>query len=220
MKQEGWDFKETLKFLATKAGVEQRPMTKEEHKFQELKRERETVLGVTMDFFRCKMGARPGPITDNQVKPSRGLEYAICGDVDGRGWTEEVVWEAGLGYFGKDWDELREWLRKGDIDLESPIAVALIGYRGDVAAWGKKHEIVPAPGWVTDNKIPVMPPDMLIYPHVMRGRLTYLAGRRLPPLAEGVKKSWNLPSELAGPKVPYFNHVWFEKPGRTVEYYK
>ena len=95
--------------------------------------------------------------------------------VTSRGWTAETVAAAGLGYFDGDWNAVRAALRAAGIDLETPAAKALLK----------------------------MPPGLLVYPHVERGRVVYLAGRGIQE-----KRHWNLPQDLVGSKQPYYNAVW------------
>ena len=210
MKKNGWDFKEALRALAEKAGVELRPMGPEEQKRVELQRARESVFGVAVGYFQQSLKSEMG---------KRGLAYAH----EARCWPDELLQDAGVGYFGKDWNGLREALTAAGIDLESPAAVALVGFRGDVLSWAKKHGVDVQAGhpWVDAKKVPAMPPDMLIYPHMVHGRVVTIAGRRLPdpdlppdPLPEGkgesyIPKSWNPPVELVGEKQPFFNQVWW-----------
>ncbi|MCA0454055.1 MAG: hypothetical protein LCI00_08790 [Chloroflexi bacterium] len=47
------------------------------------------------------------------------------------------------------------------------------------------------------------PPNMLIYIHAERGRMTYLSGRSI----EG-KKHYNPPREIIGERQPYYNHLY------------
>ncbi|MEZ4666448.1 MAG: hypothetical protein R3E39_00775 [Anaerolineae bacterium] len=53
------------------------------------------------------------------------------------------------------------------------------------------------------NVIQKFPPNMLVYIHAQRGRLTYLSGRGI----EG-KKHYNPPREIIGERQPYYNHLY------------
>ncbi len=202
MKRDGLDFKEALRVLAEKAGVELKPLNQAEQKRAELRRTREEVLGKAMDFFRKQM-AIPDmlPLEAGQMSPA--LEYAVYT----RGWDLETVRAAGMGYFGKDWNGLREHLQGAGIDLEAPAAVALIGYRGDVGAWAKKWgmESQVAKAWIEDGKIPAIRAEMLIYAHSVRGRIGYLAGRGI--FEKFHRNLRDLDGQ--GGKEVYFNHVWW-----------
>jgi hypothetical protein len=95
--------------------------------------------------------------------------------VAGRGWNAATVAAAGLGYFDGDWHALRVALAAAGIAAANPGAAAVLK----------------------------MPPGLLIYPHIVRGRVRYLAGRSIT-----AKRHWNLPADLVGAKQPYYNHVW------------
>lgn len=211
MLRERWDFKETLRFLAGKTGVELKPLSPEEQHRQDAKREKETILGAAAEYFRKQLAAPVMlPVPTGEMNP--GLNYAVYE----RRWTTPTLREAWTGYFGKDWNGLREHFKQSGINLEAPVAVAFIGFRGDVAAWGQRWGIQPAAGWVEDKKIPAMPPNMLIYVHLVRGRVVYLTGRKLET-KEDQPKSWNPPSELVGDRMVYFNQVWWgEKESKTL----
>ena len=118
MKLNGWAFEEALQELAKQAGVELRPLSKEEQTKIELKREREQVLAAAAKFFQAKMGV-PTPEEGKEEtlpeKPSLGLEYALE-----RGFTLETLRASGTGYFDGDWDGLRQHLSDAGIDLLIP----------------------------------------------------------------------------------------------------
>jgi hypothetical protein len=184
---QSWDFPETLRYLAQLARVELKPLPPEVHACQEQARQREEVFASALAFFQSRLLDRP---------QERGFQYALS-----RAWTADTIRDAGLGFFGRDWDSLRQALQSAGVDLESPPAVALIGFRGDVAGWASHHNITPPRAWLESGKVPAMPPDLLIYPHFQRGRVVYLAGRGISG-----KSHWNPPAILAGPRQPYYNH--------------
>lgn len=205
MKKEGWEFKEALRELAGRAGVELRPLSQEEQAKQDLKRDREQVFAAAARFFQSRLLLPDVGEDQPPEKPTVAVEYARD-----RGFTIETLRSSHTGYFDGDWDGLKQHLSGAGIDLLSPAAVALVGFRGDVAAWARDRKVHPAPAWVEQKRIPAMPPDMLIYAHVLRGRVQYLSARRLHPQPD-MPKSWNPPLELAGPRQPFFNHAWFDK---------
>jgi hypothetical protein len=203
MLREGWDFKETMRYLAGKAGIELKPLTPDEQQRLDAKREREAIFGAAADYFRKQLGAPTMlPVPASAMNP--GLVYALYE----RRWTTATLRDSWTGYFGKDWNGLRAHFQQTGINLEAPAAVALIGFQGDVAAWGQRWGVKVAAGWVEDRKIPAMPPNMLIYVHLVRGRVIYLSGRKLE-VKEDQAKSWNPPSELVGDRSVYFNQVWW-----------
>ena len=127
-----------------------------------------------------------------------------------RGWTSETIEAARLGYTG-EWDQrgtliknLRGSLSHEGLDLESPVCVSLIGYKGDLKGWGLKHQVTVRQEWVDKGEIlGLVGRDMLIYPHSVDGRVVYFSGRGVKE-----KRHYNLPGELVGERQPYFNAVW------------
>jgi DNA primase len=207
MEVEGWDLSTAIREMARKAGIEMLPLSVDQKRAIDRQRENEQVFAAAAEFFHARLGLARG---EQAESGSPGLTYARQ-----RGFEDTTLREGGVGYFGKDWGDLRTALAKANIDLECPPAVALIGYRGDVRAWAETWDVELAPRWIEEQKIPAMPPDMLIYPHVLKGRVTYLSGRHLSPTGP---KSWNPPSSLVGPRQPYFNALWNQrKPGEGNE---
>lgn len=225
-KADGLTLRETIRELAHQAGVELQPLTPEAQREIAKTREKETVFAAACEFFVSQMGKWHGDKNEYVDAPSTGLIYARD-----RGWNDTTIRAEGLGYFGETWDGLRAALSARHVDLLCPAAVALVGYRGDVAAWGQAHEVHVAQQWVEQGKVPAMPPQMLIYPHVLRGRVLYLAGRTIPGAvldcdqaqvgqrdAGGPErerpKSWNPRREFVGDRLPFFNHVWGQRDAR------
>jgi DNA primase len=193
-----WDFMRTLRYLGEKAGVSLPGMDAKTRQVILAQRGCQDTLAAAMSYFRENMFSssrdRHAPAGE-----SAGLLFA-----HNRGWTDEVIHAAGLGCFGKDWDRLKRHLDTAGVDLESPPAVALIGFRGDVAAWGEKFGLQPGQKWISQGRVPAMPADMLIYPHLVRGRPVYISGRALSG-----KGHWNPPSQLLGARQPFFNHLYW-----------
>ncbi len=196
---EKMSFGEALRLLAAKAGLVMRPQSPEELLVQERGRVRETILGVAAEYFReCLWGDEGGA----------ALRYALS-----RGFEEGTIRAAGLGYFGRDWAGLRAAMLRAGVDLSHPVAVALVGFRGDVAGWAHTWGLNPPRPWVEAGKVPAMPPNLLIYPHMVRGRVGYLSGRGLPSDSDdekGKKRHYNLDETLVGGKQLYVNHVPLE----------
>lgn len=199
MQREGWDMDTALRELAAQAGVVLSPQSAEEKRRLLLQREKETVFAVAVEHFHQALGLARG---ESPESGSPGLDYARR-----RGFTDETLRAAGVGFFGKAWSGLRDALRTAGVDLECPAAVALVGYRGDVRAWGEKYNIEPAAQWIEAGKIKALPPNLLIYPHIQHGRVVYFSGRYIAPAEDG-PKSWNPPSALVGERAPYGNWLW------------
>lgn len=192
-KRDGLDRRGALELLARRAGVELGTMTPEQFKTQEKRKEAALVAGVAMEYLRSMLWEEE---KGNREGCPDGLEYARS-----RGWTDETIRAAGLGYFGRDWDGLREHLAKGGVDVKCPAAVALVGFRGDVAAWGVKWKVPVTADEIAEGKVRAAPPEMLVYGHIEGRSVVYLAGRRM----EGEVKSWNPPAHLFGERRPFFN---------------
>jgi DNA primase len=204
-KMEKWDLSTTLKHLAQKAGLELSPLSEEQQRLARVRWEKEAVFSAAAAYFQdqllsnAEQGGEGSPKT-----PVTSLRYAL-----GRGWSRETLIEEGAGGMGDDRAGLRRFLIAAGVDVELPAAVALLGRRGQVRAWAAKQGLEADPKWLADDRIPAMPGHMLIYPHMVKGRVVYLAGRKI-----GEKGHWNPPRQLAGPRQPYFNsHWWKEDPG-------
>ena len=210
-KLEKWDFGRTLRALAEKAGVAVSALSEEEQKRVEKRWEREEVFNAAMAYFQdhlLQQASQGGEA--NAMAQNAGLRYAL-----GRGWTKETLMEAGIGSVGNEREGLRRFLKEAGINLELPAAVALLGRRGKVKEWAQQQGVEAAQKWLDEDLIPGMPGNMLIYPHMERGRVAYLAGRKM---AE--KGHWNPPRELAGPRQPYYNTLWWrenDSPALVVE---
>lgn len=147
---------------------------------------------------------------------SRVMAGWLWADVDAlayarsRGWSDQTITDARLGYTGRADQrralaaELRKAFIAGGVEADSPAAVAMIGYSGDVAGWGRAHDITPSDEWVAAGTIyGLAGRGMLVYPHLRYGRVTYFSARSI-----GDKRHYNLPVELAGPRQLYLNHRW------------
>ncbi|MCU0694327.1 MAG: toprim domain-containing protein, partial [Polyangiaceae bacterium] len=94
----------------------------------------------------------------------------------GRGWSDETIRAHRLGYVAKWSDSVRDELPalSGQLHdaklLDHPLAKAVLS----------------------------IPPDSLVYPHLVGGQCVYLSGRGVEK-----KRHYNLPAELAGPKRLY-----------------
>lgn len=115
---------------------------------------------------------------------------------------------AKLGYTGegneKERSELRNDLTTAGVDLDAPIAVAVLGYRGDVEGWLKRHQVEPNQKWIEQGYIPgIFGKKRLVYPHLWYGRIVYMSARGIEE-----KFHYNLPESLAGKRQAYYNHVY------------
>ncbi|MEA4811274.1 MAG: DNA primase [Anaerolineaceae bacterium] len=99
MKKEGWDFSETLKYLADKAGVVLKPLTPETEAQQEVNANLSQMLEACVDYYRQQM---------LETKAGKeALDY-----LRKRGLTDESIKIWGLGYAPGGWNELLDHLRR------------------------------------------------------------------------------------------------------------
>ncbi|HPS41036.1 MAG TPA: toprim domain-containing protein [Anaerolineaceae bacterium] len=130
--------------------------------------------------------------------------------VKARGWSDTTIDGAMLGYTGgnsgrKTMGELlKKELTAAGISTNSPAAVALIGYGGDIKRFSLDNNIQVRQDWIDQGYIPgFVGRDMIVYPHLIGGRVRYFSGRGVHE-----KFHYNLPGELVGPRQPYFNAEW------------
>lgn len=98
MKKEGWDFGETLTFLAEKAGVELKVPTPEERAAVEENENLRSILEDAVTYFRHNLlHTQPGTQVIDYLHQKRGLNNEII-EVFGLGYALDS-WEAGLTYF-------------------------------------------------------------------------------------------------------------------------
>ena len=101
MKKEGWDFPQTLRFLAEKAGVVLEPITPERQAEQEEYEKLHTLLEEAVTLYRYHlMETRPG--------------QAAFAYLQKRGLTPATIQAFGLGYAPESWDAAaRHFTEKG-----------------------------------------------------------------------------------------------------------
>jgi DNA primase len=116
MKKEGWDFPETLKYLAERAGVELEPLTPQKQELSEQYERLRTLLEDAVNFYRHHLLQTPAG------KPA--LEY-----LHKRGLNEDTITTFGLGYAPDGWDSaLKYFTQKGYSNAEL-VQVGLVSER-------------------------------------------------------------------------------------------
>ena len=207
------DFKNAVEKLARKAGMELPKWSEEQQEQYAEVRKQEEVLEVAQRIF-----------ADWLWRDERALAYAR-----GRGWLDETIRKAGLGFTGwgtsAEYEEMKNAIATAG-DLHSAAAVAVLGLRGGVEAWCERRGITPKAGWLERDAIPSMlawgDKFGLIYPCVYFGRTTYLTRRHLKLNDAGTlvgsddPKSYNLPKELVGERQLFFNHIYAPRAERLV----
>lgn len=204
--RERCDFKEAVEWLCRRARLPQPEWNNGDGLARQSARLREDAFTVAARIY---------------VKRLRECQAAFEYAHKARGWTEETIRKAGLGYTGSgtanDRTAMIESFRANNIDPESPAAVSIIGYTGNVAEWAKRWNVKPQMNWLDRNHIEGFPAKMLVYPHVRGGRVRYLSGRlaSTEPKKEleqqGIRTHHNLNEALAGERQRYFNHAYSPK---------
>jgi DNA primase len=118
MKREGWDFGETLRYLADKAGVQLRAETRESEAEANQKEALQQVLEEAVQFFRRQMLE-----TD---EGRQALDY-----LHQRGLSDETIKIWGLGYAPANWNALSSDLQRKGISSAMLEAAGLITIRED-----------------------------------------------------------------------------------------
>ena len=208
------DFRRAVEVLARKANMEMPKWSAEQQANYAVLRVKEDILEVAQRVF-----------AEWLWKDERALAY-----VRGRGWSDETIKKAGLGFTGygtpAEYELMKNALAAAG-DLHSAAAVAILGLRGGIKSWCEKRDITPKSGWENNDYIPSMlgwkDTFGLIYPCIYFGRTNYLYRRHLKLNEDGSKligsdepKSYNLPVELVGNRQLFFNHVYSPNAERVV----
>ena len=201
-KNPGYDIKEVIKELAEKYSISLgNQMDGTELKQRLAVHARETALQIAARLFAKWL-----------LEDAEALAYARS-----RGWSDETIAASRVGFSGRSTaaqvKDMQGEFNMHGIALDSPDAVLVLGYRGDVAGWANKHGL--DPHGFKDNAIHgMMDAPGLVYAHKLNGRISYLSRRQLPGFdvihrdgRDDEWKSFNSYSALAGEKVPYFNHM-------------
>jgi DNA primase len=241
MRQKGGTFMEALEVLARRAHLEMPRFAKEVNE-GEVQRRRATadVFSVAAVVFqRWLVGT---PLSPSTVTSPQMEEHNLGGDAEAlgyarsRGWSDETLRAAGVGFSGRKTaeqvkDMCGEFSLYG-IDPLSPAAVAVLGFEGDVGEWAGLQGLLDDPDfdreWLNKGRIHgLMDTPGLIYAHQWQGGVRYLSRRQLPGFdkirdretkRERAWKSFNPHKVLAGAKQPFWNHVHrMDKPLVCVE---
>lgn len=203
-----WDFMQCLEWLAERAHIEmpKRFQAKEEMGARLAGRVRDDVFSLAAKVMAKWLW-----------EDDEALAY-----VRSRGWSDETIREAGLGFSGRNTaaaaKEMDGEFAMHGIERDNPLAVAILGYKGDVKSWGRNHGIEVQENWREWGLVPgMMSKTRLVYAHYEGGRCKYLTGRNILGAEinkEGREvKSYNLPTALAGPRRLYLNQAY----GRRAE---
>ena len=118
MKKEGWDFKETLAYLAERTGVELRPITPEQEAAEEEHVRLRELLETTVTFFRHNLLHTP------EGEPV--LSY-----LDSRGMTDATIEAFDLGYAPNTWEATMNHLQERGYSVDDLQNAGLVSKRDE-----------------------------------------------------------------------------------------
>ena len=208
--QKSCEFMEALEMLARRAGIEM-------PKFQKVNETELRRTRATADIFSVAASVFQRWLIGKEVEPdAKATEY-----VHSRGWTDETIEDSLTGFSGRrTGKQVKDMAGEFDLfglDKLSPAAVAVMGFRGDVAKWAKDQGLLDGPdfdkGWIEKGRIHgLMDTPGLVYAHQKPiGKVIYLSRRQLPGhdmIQERAWKSFNPHKALAGPKQFFYNQVY------------
>jgi DNA primase len=117
MKREGWDFKETLKYLAERAGVKLEPLTPQRVEQNERSDHLRKLLDDTVTFYRSQLiSTDPG---------RQALAYLV----EKRGITEKTAEIWGIGYAPRSWDATLNYLLSKGYTRQEALDAGLLSER-------------------------------------------------------------------------------------------
>lgn len=113
MKKEGWDFSQSLQYLAERAGVELRPRTPEQEAADQAQESWRELLERSVTYYRSQL------LENDQV----------MGYLADRGLLPETLESFGIGYAPKAWDSLQSFLLEKGYALEQLDQAGLVVQR-------------------------------------------------------------------------------------------
>ncbi len=116
MKREGWDFSQTLKYLAERAGVKLEPLSPERAIQSEATERLSQILEEAVLFFRNQLLHHPAG--------ARALEYLTK-----RGLTAATMEHFGLGYAPEGWEVLIDHFSRKGFEIELLAEAGLVTER-------------------------------------------------------------------------------------------
>jgi DNA primase len=130
MKREGWDFQETLRNLAERAGVTLHEYTPaEQEKVEENERLRE-VLSMAVTYFQHQLRNTPAG--------KEALDYLYK-----RKLTDETINEFALGYAPESWDALTNYMISREVTEQELMDAGLVSVRDSGGIYDKfRHRLV------------------------------------------------------------------------------
>jgi hypothetical protein len=223
MREKNMEFFQALETLARRANLDMPKFNQVNESEIKTRRATADAFSVAAHVFQRWLIGNDFPQGDDKggmMKDEDAYAYA-----KGRGWSDDTIKNSLVGFSGRKTAEQYKDMR-GEFDLygiahDSPAAVAVLGFEGDVEAWAMKYELRGRedfdPEWIAKGRIHgLMDVPGLIYAHQHKGGVNYLSRRHLPGFDKikdresGKQREWksfNPYKLLAGPKQPYFNHA-------------
>ena len=130
MKKQNWDFQETLKYLADRAGIQLKPPTTEELVAEEEHTQLRSILEEAATFYHHQLRNTP--------EGQKALTY-----LKGRGLSDEIIETFGLGYAPNAHDAIILYLKKKGRSETNLKEVGLVSERDDGSIYDKfRHRII------------------------------------------------------------------------------
>ncbi|MBG0771251.1 MAG: DNA primase, partial [Anaerolineaceae bacterium] len=130
MKREGWDFQETLRHLADRAGVTLHEYTPEQQEQVEENEHLREVLSMAATFFQHQLRNTPAG--------KEALAYLY-----GRKLTDETIDAFALGYAPDSWDTLTQYMASRNISEQDLLDAGLVSQRDSGGVYDKfRHRLV------------------------------------------------------------------------------
>ena len=118
MKREGWDFRETLEYLAKRTGVELEPPSPQQQEQQEVYANQRNLLEAAVLYFQNAL-----------MNTNEGAQAKTY--LTERGVSTQSVQQFGLGYAPDTWDGLMTHFTNQGFDLNVMKEVGLVTYNQD-----------------------------------------------------------------------------------------
>ncbi len=130
MKKEGWDFSETLHYLAEKAGVQLKPPTPQEQAAAEEHDHLRDLLEEAVTFYRHHLLSTPAGHSTLDYLHQRGL-------------SDEIIEAFGLGYAPHSWDAVLTHFDSKGYTPQDLLSVGLLTEREDGGVYDRfRHRVM------------------------------------------------------------------------------
>jgi DNA primase len=130
MKKEGWDFSETLRYLAERTGVELRPRSPEEQAAEEAHERLRELLESAVAFYRHNLL--------NTEAGEAALSY-----MRQRGFSDETLEVFEIGYAPSSWDAVIHYLTSRDYSEQDMVETGIVSQRESGGVYDRfRHRIM------------------------------------------------------------------------------